>query len=244
MKNKQISIDTKKRNNHLDYEERNSHIKNKPHLLLFREIKKKEKRTMKGYVRYILLVAALFTSTAFAQVVAVKTNLLYDATTTINLGVEFKIAPQWSMDISGNVNPWTFSDNRKMKFWLLQPEARWWSCQPFNGHFFGIHALGGKYNIGGMLPWGFKNGQMMGFIKNENILEHRYEGWTIGAGVSYGYHWILGKRWGLEATIGVGYAYLNYDKYKCEHCGEKIKEGNRNYFGPTKAGVTLIYMIK
>lgn len=199
---------------------------------------------MKGYARYIMMVAALFSSTAFAQEVGIKTNLLYDATTTINLGMEFKIASQWTMDISGNYNPWTFSDDRKMKLWLVQPEARWWICERFNGHFVGVHALGGQYNIGGMLPWGFKNGKMMGFIKNENIMENRYEGWTVGVGASYGYHWILGRRWGLEATIGLGYAYFNYDKYKCEHCGEKLKSGHQNYFGPTKIGVSLIYMIK
>ena len=167
---------------------------------------------------------------------AVKTNLLYDATSTLNLGVEFGLGRRWTLDVSGNYNAWTFSENRKMKHWLVQPEVRWWSCTRFSGHFAGLHLLGGGYNWGGMLPWGIRPGG--------EIRSHRYQGWLAGAGVSYGYHWVLGNRWGLEATVGVGYAYLDYDKYPCAKCGRKIGSAAEHYFGPTKAGITLIFMIK
>ena len=173
---------------------------------------------------------------SYAQKAAVKTNLLYDATSTLNLGVEFGLARRWTLDVSGNYNPWTFSENRKMKHWLVQPEVRWWSCTRFSGHFVGLHALGGGYNWGGMLPWGIRPGA--------GLRGHRYQGWLAGAGVSYGYHWVLGNRWGLEATVGVGYAYLDYDKYPCAKCGRRIGSETQHYFGPTKAGVTLIFMIK
>lgn len=170
-----------------------------------------------------------------AQKVALKSNLLYDATTTLNLGVEVGLGQLTTLDISGNYNPWTFSDNQKMKHWLIQPEFRIWTCERFNGHFFGIHAHYAQFNIGGMLPFG---------IKTENFESHRYDGWLAGAGVSYGYQWILSNRWSLEATIGVGYAYIDYNKYQCGECGDKLAEKSRHYFGPTKAGVTLIFMIK
>lgn len=32
-----------------------------------------------------------------AQKIAVKTNLLYDVTTTLNLGAEFRVAPKWTI---------------------------------------------------------------------------------------------------------------------------------------------------
>lgn len=57
-----------------------------------------------------------------APKIAVKTNLLYDATSTFNLGFEFGLGKKWTLDVSGNYNPWTFSENRKMKHWLIQPE--------------------------------------------------------------------------------------------------------------------------
>lgn len=177
-------------------------------------------------------------------VLAVKSNLLYDATTSMNLGIEIGLAPKWTLDISGNYNPWIFSDNRKMKHWLIQPEIRWWACQRFSGHFFGLHTHFSQFNIGGMLPWGFNSGKMFGSIENKNIMSHRYEGWLAGAGAGYGYHWVLGNRWGMEAEIGIGYAYLKYDEYRCEKCSEKLKSEYKNYFGPTKATVALIFMIR
>lgn len=37
-----------------------------------------------------------------AQKIAVKTNILYDVTTTLNIGAEFRVAPKWTIDLSGN----------------------------------------------------------------------------------------------------------------------------------------------
>ncbi len=107
-----------------------------------------------------------------AQDIAVKTNLLYDATLTINVGAEMQVAPKWSVDLSGNYNPWTLSGGKKWKHWMIQPEARYWFCQPLGGHFVGLHLLGGEYNIG-HLGHGFK------FLNNDAhaLSDHRYQGW-------------------------------------------------------------------
>ena len=98
---------------------------------------------------YVVLFSCLFLGVgARCQKVAVKSNLLYDATATINLGIEFCLAPKWTFDVSGNYNGWTFSGDRKWKHCLVQPEARYWFCDRFSGHFLGGHLLGGKYNVG------------------------------------------------------------------------------------------------
>lgn len=49
----------------------------------------------------------------------------------------------------------------------------------------------------------------------------RHQGWGAGAGISYGYSWLLSRHWNLEATVGVGYLYLKSDKYPCANCGRK-----------------------
>lgn len=162
--------------------------------------------------------------------VALKTNLLYWATTTPNLGIEIGISRKFTLDISGNYNPWNFSDNKKIKHWLVQPELRYWTCERFNGHFFGLHGHYAQFNFSCIKPLGLK--------------DLRYEGDLYGAGLSYGYHWILNKRWSIEATIGVGWAHIDYDKYPCDECGIKIKSDSREYFGPTKVGINFIYIIK
>ncbi len=161
----------------------------------------------------------------------IKTNLLYDATTTINLGMEFKTGRKTSFEISGNYNPWTFDNNRKWKHLLIQPEFRFWPGETFRRSFFGLHAHYGYYNIGGLDNPPF----------SEYMNAHRFEGWLAGAGIGYGYRWNFNHRLAMEAEIGVGYAYLSYDKYPCTHCGEKIGSEVKNYIGPTKAAISLIY---
>lgn len=178
----------------------------------------------------ILLYLSLTLLCVHAQNFAVKTNVLYDATTTVNLGVEFALSPKVTVDLSGNYNPWTFSENKKLKHWLVQPEVRYWMCEKFNGHFLGFHAHAGEFNMGG--------------IKLLGMEKYRYQGRAAGAGFSYGYQWLLNERWNLEASIGLGYTHLDYSKYYCENCGDKIGDEKKHFVGPTKAAVSLIYIIK
>ena len=51
---------------------------------------------------------------------AIKTNALYWATSTPNLGIEVGLAKKLTLDISGNYNPWKFGDDRQIKHWLVQ----------------------------------------------------------------------------------------------------------------------------
>ncbi|MDR0332679.1 MAG: DUF3575 domain-containing protein [Dysgonamonadaceae bacterium] len=159
-----------------------------------------------------------------------KTNLLHGAIGSFNLGAEFRTGERTSLDIPLSWNPWTFSDNRKWKHFLFQPEFRLWTNEVFSGHFFGLHAHYAYYNVGN-LPKPF----------SPYMQAHRFQGWLAGAGVSYGYRWNFGQHWGLEAIIGAGYAYLSYDRFECGKCGEFIDSKGKNYFGPTRAGLSLIY---
>lgn len=186
----------------------------------------------------VLSVAALCCLPAriAAQDMAVKTNLLYWATTTPNAGLEFGLADKWTLDISGGYNPWTLSKekNKKIKHWLVMPEARYWLCEKFNGHFFGLHTGYTFYNVSNVrIP----------FV-SKSTKEHRYQGWAVGGGISYGYSWVVGKRLNIEANAGFGYFFTKFDKYNCATCGKFKGTRDKHYIGPTKAGLSLIYMIK
>lgn len=169
-----------------------------------------------------------------AQGVAVKTNLIADATTTMNLAVEIGIARKSSLDISVNYNPWEFSDHKQFKLLMVQPEYRYWFCENFLGSFVGLHIHGGIFNIANVkAPFGAW----------KELRTGRYEGEFIGLGLSYGYQWVLARHWNLEANIGGGYAYINYDRYQCGECGKRIEKGkNDHYFGITKAAISIMYV--
>lgn len=199
---------------------------------------KKGKITANMCLSRLFAVAMVFfmcmvPSVAHAQKFGIKTNLLYDATGTVNLGVEAGLAKRWTLDISGNYNAWDFDGCRKWRHILVQPEARYWFCERFNGHFIGVHAHWLKYNVGHVkMPFGLW----------KSLRNGRYQGDMWGGGFSYGYQWLLGKHWNLEAEIGVGYGYVIYDKYPCAACGTRTATGHSNYFGPTKLGLSLIYL--
>ena len=41
----------------------------------------------------------------------------------------------------------------------------------------------------------------------------------------------------------MGYIHTAYDKFNCGTCGEKLKFAHKNYVGPTKVALSLIYLI-
>lgn len=188
-------------------------------------------------LKFFLVILALATSLSFsyAQKVAIKNNLLYDATVTPNLALEIAMSRKMTLEMAAGLNFFDFSNNKKIKHFLVQPELRWWTCDVFNGHFFGLHGHGAQFNVGG---WDIPVGRLDTFRNN------RYQGYLYGGGLSYGYQWLLRPRWNLEASIGGGYARIHYEKYPCTTCGTKLDEGHTNYFGVTKAAVSLIYIIK
>lgn len=184
-----------------------------------------------------VIMAFVGMSVQAQRTVALKTNLLYDATATINAGIEFGLAPKWSLDVSGNFNGWKI-DEQTWKHWMLQPEARYWFCDRFAGHFVAIHAIGGQFN------WGHWN-NAFDFLntKFSHLKDHRAQGWGVGGGIAYGYAWILNKHWNFEAEIGIGAIHTWYDVYNCLECAKKIaSDKTHTYFGPTKAALNIVYL--
>ena len=177
-----------------------------------------------------LLLLLTVTTTQAQRHVAIKTNLLHAATATPNFGIEFAVHPRLTVDLWGAYNLVDFKGNTSLRHYLFQPELRYWFCRTFEGHFAGVHALVGRFDIGGV-----------SFIKS--LKNYHYRGPLCGAGITYGYHWVVGKRWGVEAAFGLGYIRLRYDKYQCSGCADIKARYKRDYFGPTKAAVTLMFFI-
>ena len=191
----------------------------------------------------IIFVCFLYTTDSYGQNIAIKSNLLYDITSTLNLGGEIRCDDTHTFNLSINYNPWSFGSNKKMKHFLIQPEYRKWLNGIFMGHFIGLQAHYAQYNFGGMLPWGFRNGKMFG-IENKQIRDNRYQGNLVGFGVSYGYQWILSAQWNLEASAALGYAHLSYKRYGQAENAALIEKSHSNYWGPTQVGISLVYFIR
>ena len=201
---------------------------------------------MKRYLTLAVLFLLAFAVDASAQKVAVKTNTLYWATATPNLGFEFAMAPRWTFEFAGGYNPWTLNkeDNVKAKHFLVTPEFRYWFCEAFLGHFIGVNGNYTQFNVGGILiPELFYKVDSNGIFL-DNLQHSRSEGWAAGAGITYGYAWPISRRWNMEFTLGVGFWYSEYDRYESRPCGLFHESNIRRVLGPTDLGISFIYLIK
>ncbi len=191
---------------------------------------------MMNVIRKILLTMCLLTLAIVlrAQDVALKTNALYWATTTPNIGVEASLGKKQTIQLFYGFNPWKFSSGTSTRHWVVQPEWRYWFCEAFNGWFVGVHAMGGQFNIANI-----KDISLPVFDEADR---RRYEGWFAGGGITAGYQWVLSKHFNVEASLGVGYNYVSYDKYVCGNCGRLLESKDDNYLGVTKAALSAIYI--
>ncbi len=190
------------------------------------------------YRAKIVLFALLFAvggiCNAQSQKKIIKTNIPHWVALTPNLGLELAVGRKMSVELSGGINPFKFGENREMKHWIVWPEVRYWPHETFSGHFLGLHGMGGGFRIGALsIP-----------VKRlEGLKNRRYEGHAFGAGVSYGYRWMLDDRWGFELTLGLGLARIDYDVYTLGANRAKINEGKKLYLGPTKGAISVVYSL-
>lgn len=157
--------------------------------------------------------------------VALKTNVPFLAAVVQNLALEVQVHKHISVDFPVM---WSISDiERKhgLRTIAFQPEGRWWlKSVGEGGHFFGVHAHAAWFN----LKW----------EENRYQTEQRP---LAGAGVSYGYRLPLGEHWGAEFNVGFGYANMKYNTYYNIENGAYIDTRIRNYWGITRAGLSLVY---
>lgn len=192
---------------------------------------------------FLLLISGISVN---AQRIGVKTNALYLATSTPNIGLEYAFSDRFSLELEGGYNPWTLDSDRNMKakHFLVSPEVRYWFCESFNGHFIGINANYTLFNLSGVdVPAVFFSSARSAMVL-EDLKNRRSEGWAAGAGLTYGCVWPIARRWNLECTVGLGYWYTDYDKFESRKCGLFQEHVSHGAFGPTALGISFIYLIR
>ena len=168
-------------------------------------------------------------------VLALSTNLLYDLAITPNFAVEVPLGRQWSL-YGEYTFPWWVTRDNSRAWQILKADlgVRYWISrhkQPMDvlsGHFIGLDAAIGYYDI-----------------------EPHHTGWqgeAVAAMLEYGYAWKLGKkkRWRLDLFLGVGWMGTKYRYYQATEDDRHLLyqySGRMGWFGPTKVGVSIKYVI-
>lgn len=175
--------------------------------------------------RGIILVSimVLLPLSGYSQKIAVKTNALEWATISPNISAEFVVSHNMSLDLSASFNEWVPFTNAKFDHLRIQPELRYWFQRPMAQHFLGFTLLYIDYDM-----------------MNKSVC---HDGQAIGGGFTYGYDFVLTKRWNLELTAGIGAIYRFERKYN--EGATYPSKNNANGWGvvPIKLGVTVSYVI-
>lgn len=162
----------------------------------------------KNVLLILLLLIGIFCSApqVQAQKWAVKTNLLYWATGTLNAGGEMTVSEHSTVNLTFNLNPWTYGADNKIQHWFLRPEYRYWVTEPHTRLFFSAHVMAGGFEVGG-----FKVPFIGDKFRQLKTLMTTYRcGTFVAAGVGLGYSFYLSPHLNLEVSGGVGLARIKH----------------------------------
>lgn len=155
---------------------------------------------------------------------AIQTNLIGWAMGLVNVAADLQVGKSFSIQLPLLWSSWDIGRKYALRTFAVQPEGRWWIGKPGKGHFIGLHAQVGWFN----LKWNDDRYQDSGRP-------------LVGAGVSYGFALPLSPDLGMEFTLGAGYANLRYDTYYNIDNGARINTLTKNYWGITRAGISFFY---
>lgn len=172
--------------------------------------------------------------------IALKTNMLADALALPEIGAEFYLGK--NLSIVGNwMYGWWDNDSRH-RYWRAyggDVALRWWfgraaHDKPLTGHHAGVY--------GGVVTYDFEFGGRghMGGRPGHNLWDRCMH----YAGIEYGYSLPVARRLNIDFTIGIGYLggkYVEYDP--CGRCYLWEATKQKHWFGPTKAEVSLVWLI-
>ena len=171
---------------------------------------------------------------------AIKTNMLYDAICTPNIGVEFHLGKRFSLH-ANYIHAW-WKNEEKNFFWRYygaEASFRWWfgkssRVKPLQGHH-----IGATYQI---MTYDFQFG-------NKGILAGKPGGMLIDrpshtVALEYGYSLPIARRLNLDFVIGAGYNWGIFDEY-VPIDGHDVWQATkrRQYIGPTKLEISLVWLI-
>lgn len=163
---------------------------------------------------------------------AVRTNVLYDAFLLPTLGVEWRVNRDLSVKLDGSLSWWGGNHGKVQKMWLVSPEVHWYLLAK-KRFYAGVSGSYGEYNL-------YK--YMLGSIVSKDT---GYQGKLWNAGLTVGYQLYLSRDFSIDFNLGLGYTRSEYDSFGMTDGVRLYKERNRakNLWGPTQAGISLVWTL-
>lgn len=155
---------------------------------------------------------------------SLRANLLRWATLTPDLGIEWRINRNWSVQVNGTWTSWSWDGkNRRYALWEVSPEIRYHLGKMKRGY------LGVMYHAGEF---------------NYKLGDTGKQGDLMGGGLTGGYLLKLNRALSLDFSLGIGCTYADYEKYTVID-GVRVKQGktDKNYWSVNRLGIGLVWNI-
>lgn len=162
-------------------------------------------------------------SDVWAQRVAVRTNIPDWATLSPNVGFEFALGSQLSLETDVTYSPFRFKDNLYLRQVRIQPEFKYWFETILSRHYVGATAFYANYDLG--------------------INDKGFYGDGFGIGLTYGYNWVISRRWNFELSAGVGAIHYRLARYTTGTIHQN-PDTTGWMIAPVKLGLSFIYVIR
>lgn len=192
-------------------------------------------------------------------VIALKTNLLYDAATALNAEIELPVGERFSILIDDIFPWWNWGPNGNkycFQLWEMGIEPRWWfghrPARKVRQADEGCAAAPGQTvtcadkavrrdRLTGHFIGLYA---MSGRYDFQNVRELCYQGEDWSVGLTYGYALPVGRRLNMEFSASVGYLQSDYRHYVPDTDYSALyrdhsNTGRLSYFGPTKLKVSI-----
>ena len=168
--------------------------------------------------------------------VALRNNLLYDATLSPNLGLDLRVDSAWTVGLLAGLNAWDIDkdNNKKWRHFLFSLRARRYAKNAlFQKRYFETDLIYSHFNVGNVkFPFGLY----------KSVQDRRLQGDLVALGGKYGYSWIMARDWRIEAEAGVAVGYAWFKEYDCAVCGNYYGRGDRIFLLPL-LGINVVYII-
>ena len=92
---------------------------------------------------FIALLISFGCLHCYSQKVAVRLNALPAIDGSFGAGISYAVGNRSTVELAGSLRPWKRSEMYVNRYWLIQPEYKYWTCQKFNGFFWGAYLNGG-----------------------------------------------------------------------------------------------------
>lgn len=179
----------------------------------------------KALVLLALFVCTIGLQKAGAQDVALRTSATGWLTATPNIEVSVPVSQKVSLHLPVAYNPWVFGENSRFQHLSVMPGARYWFHECYSHFFLSTYGVATRFHMGGF------------FNK-----DYRYDGNAFGIGIGGGYAYVLNKHFNIEAELGIGAVYADYDKCWWPEDSRLIASEKGLRFIPTKIDISIVYL--